>query len=188
MKSGFKVKIENVVASTVLGKNIPLNRLVAKAEKAEYEPEKFPGLVYRIDEPRAAALIFSTGKVVCTGTKTVKDAKSAIKKVIKMLGGAGVAMPMRYEVHVENIVAATMIDTQLKLGEITFLLKNSEYEPEKFPGLVYRIEKPRATFLLFDSGKIICKDVRTETDIHAALIKLKKNLEAIGIKVKPVAE
>ncbi len=184
--SEFKIKIENVVAFVVLGRKIELNKLVSAMEDAEYEPEQFPGLVYRTTEPRAAALIFSSGKIVCTGAKNIDKAKEAIAQVVKRISEAGIPMPRTYDVKVENIVASTQIKAQLSLEEITMSLENAEYEPEQFPGLVYRITDPRVAFLIFNSGKIICTGAQRTSDIHLALAKLKEKLESIGIKVKPM--
>ncbi len=184
----FQVKVENVVVFASLGKPIPLNKLVSSVENAEYEPEQFPGLVYRTTEPRAAALIFSSGKIVCTGAKSIEKAKIAIRKVVEKIRSVGIPMPKEFGIKVENIVASSKIDAKLNLEEITFALEDAEYEPEQFPGLVYRISKPRVAFLLFSSGKIICTGAHTIKDIHTALGKLKERLESIGIKVKPVVE
>lgn len=181
----FDVKIENVVAFASLGKDIPLSKLVDRIESTEYEPEQFPGLVYRTTEPRAAALIFSSGKIVCTGAKSIEMAKVAMKKVVERVRKAGIDLPTKFKVEVENIVASSRIQAQLNLEEIAFSLENAEYEPEQFPGLVYRINEPRVAFLLFSSGKIICTGAHNIEDIHTALKKLKKRLEEIGIKVKP---
>ncbi|MBU0953622.1 MAG: TATA-box-binding protein [Nanoarchaeota archaeon] len=183
--AGFSVKVENVVAFVALGKPIALTKLVNNIENAEYEPEQFPGLVYRTTEPRAAALIFSSGKIVCTGAKSIEKAHEAIKKVVAKIREAGIDVPTKYNVKVENIVASSKIDAKLNLEEITFSLENAEYEPEQFPGLVYRISEPRVAFLLFSSGKIICTGAHTIDDIHTALAKLKKRLEDIGVRVKP---
>lgn len=187
-ESKFHIKIENVVAFVVLGVKIPLNKLVARVENTEYEPEQFPGLVYRISEPRAAALIFSSGKIVCTGAKNIPKAHEAIKKVVAKIKEAGIDIPKDYSVEVENIVASSKIDARLNLEEITFALQNAEYEPEQFPGLVYRISEPRVAFLLFSSGKIICTGARNVDDIHIALSKLKEKLESVGVEVKPVKD
>lgn len=183
----FAVKVENVVAFTSLGKKIPLIKIANKLEEAEYAPESFPGVVYRIKDPRAATLIFSSGKIVCTGAKSIEKAHEAMKKVVEHLRKIGVPMPRKFDIRVENIVASTKIDTKQKLNleEISFVLENVEYEPEQFPGLVYRISEPRVAFLVFGSGKIICTGARTINDIHLALAKLKTTFEGIGIKVKP---
>ena len=186
----FQVKVENVVAFAVLGKKIPLIKIANKLEDAEYTPESFPGVVYRIKDPRAATLIFSSGKIVCTGAKSIEKAKIAMHKVVDDISKIRIPMPKKFHIRVENIVASTKIEAKKKLNleEISFSMENVEYEPEQFPGLVARITEPRVAFLLFGSGKIICTGARTISDIHAALAKLKKKLEGIGIKVKPVKD
>ena len=178
----FDVKIENVVAFTSLGKDIPLLKLVNSVENAEYEPEQFPGLVYRINEPRAAALIFSSGKIVCTGAKSIEMAKIAMRKVVDRVREVGIPLPTEFDIQVENIVASSKIDAKLNLEEIAFALENAEYEPEQFPGLVYRINEPRVAFLLFSSGKIICTGAHNIEDVHSALNKLKARLDEIGVE------
>ncbi len=188
MTGEFTIKIENVVAFTSLSVKISLNKLVTSVENTEYEPEQFPGLVYRPTNPRSAALIFSSGKIVCTGTKSIEKAKEAMKKVVEKISTSGVKVPKKYPIEVENIVASTRIKADLNLEDIAFSLENAEYEPEQFPGLVYRIGEPRVAFLLFSSGKIICTGAHNIGDIHRALGKFKGKLQDIGIKVKPMAE
>ena len=178
----FDVKVENVVAFTSLGKDIPLLKLINSVENAEYEPEQFPGLVYRINEPRAAALIFSSGKIVCTGAKSIDMAKVAMRKVVDRVREVVPELPTEFDIQVENIVASSKIDAKLNLEEIAFALENAEYEPEQFPGLVYRINEPRVAFLLFSSGKIICTGAHNIEDVHSALNKLKSRLDEIGIE------
>ncbi len=180
--SEFNIKVENVVAFTSLGKDIALTTLVSKIEDVEYEPEQFPGVVYRIQSPRAAALIFSSGKIVCTGARSIEMAKEAMHKVVDRIRATGVDLPTEFGIKVENIVASSKIDTNLNLEEIAFALENAEYEPEQFPGLVYRIREPRVAFLLFSSGKIICTGAHTISDVQLALKKLKEKLKEIGVE------
>ncbi|MCK4497548.1 MAG: TATA-box-binding protein [Candidatus Aenigmarchaeota archaeon] len=186
--SVFDIKVENVVAFAVLGKDISLAKLIEKLNGVEYNPERFPGAVYRIKDPRAAALIFSSGKIVCTGARSIKLAKEAMHKVVDRIREIEVDLPREFEIRIENIVASTQIyaKNKLNLERLAFELENSEYEPESFPGLVYRLRNPKAAFLLFGSGKIICTGARRVEDIHTALEKFKVKLEELGIKVKPV--
>ncbi len=186
--SKFSIKIENVVAFTSLNIKISLNKIVNTVENTEYEPEQFPGLVYRPASPRSAALIFSSGKIVCTGTKSIDMAKEAMRKVVSKIKETGIKVPDKYPIQVENIVASARIKADLNLEDIAFSLENAEYEPEQFPGLVYRISEPRVAFLLFSSGKIICTGAQSVDDIYRALDKFKIKLEEIGVKVKPMAE
>ena len=89
----FKIKVQNIVAFTTLGKPIPLEKLLRKVENTEWQPEQFPGLVYKITNPRASALIFSQGKIVCTGTKSEKDLSAAMNKIVSRIRKAGIPMP-----------------------------------------------------------------------------------------------
>ncbi len=184
----FDVKIENVVAFASLGKDIPLLKLINSVENAEYEPEQFPGLVYRLNEPRTAALIFSSGKIVCTGAKSIEMSKIAMHKVVDRIREVGIDLPTEFDIQVENIVASSKIDAKLNLEEIAFALENAEYEPEQFPGLVYRINEPRVAFLLFSSGKIICTGAHNIEDVHTALRKLKSRLDEIGVGMEEEPE
>jgi transcription initiation factor TFIID TATA-box-binding protein len=186
--SVFEIKVENVVAFAILGKDISLTKLVEKLEDVEYEPERFPGLVYRIKEPKVATLIFSSGKIVCTGARSVKLAKEATHNVVDRIRKTGVDLPREFEIRIENIVASTQIyaKNKLNLERLAFELENSEYEPESFPGLVYRLRNPKAAFLLFGSGQIICTGARRVEDIHTALEKFKVTLEGLGVEVRPI--
>ena len=185
IRGNFYIKVENVVAFASLGVDIPLQRLVAEVENTEYEPEQFPGLVYRQTDPRAAALIFSSGKIVCTGAKSIENAKIAMCKVADRIRVLGIKVPKSFPIEIENIVASSKIDAKLNLEEIAFMLENAEYEPEQFPGLVFRISEPRVAFLLFSSGKIICTGAHSLEDVSKALDKFKVKLEEIGLKVTP---
>ena len=184
----FDVKVENVVVFTTLGKDIPMDKISQELVGAEYRPESFPGVIYRISDPKTAALIFSTGKIVGTGARSVELARTATKKVVDDIRALQIDMPTDYHTSVENIVASTQIKIKEKLNleHIAYNLENSEYEPESFPGLVYRIKEPRVAFLLFGTGKIICTGARKVDEIHTALQKFKVELEGLGITVKPI--
>ncbi len=175
----FHIKIENVVASANLMAPIKLEKVVANLQGIEYEPEQFPGVVYRMQNPKAAALIFSSGKLVCTGTKSPGDAKMIVGRIVTQLRKLGIKIPSTYTVRVENMVASASLDRELNLDTIAFELENTEYEPEQFPGLVYRIDDPKVTFLLFGSGKIICTGGRSIKDVERAIAKLDKRVKQI---------
>ncbi len=174
------IKIENVVASTTFDRRMPLDRIAIYLENTEYEPEQFPGLVYRLEDPKAAALLFGSGKVVCTGTQSPDMAKEAVHKIIDELREADVDIEDKPEITVQNMVASSELDHTLNLNRIAFELVGTEYEPEQFPGLVYRIEDPDVVFLLFSSGRIVCTGGRTYEDVKDGINSLKENLEEIG--------
>jgi len=85
---------------------------------------------------------------------------------------------------VENIVASAKLDGRLNLDTIAFNLENSEYEPEQFPGLVYRMKKPKVAFLLFGSGKVVCTGAREIEDVSVAVAKVSRILKKLGAMVK----
>jgi len=178
----FGIKVENVVASCSLGVPIKLEKLVSSLEGIEYEPEQFPGLVMRLKDPKVAALIFSSGKIVCTGAKSPGDVKIAVGKIVVKLNKLGFKIPSKYKVKLENIVASAKLEGELNLDMIAFTLENTEYEPEQFPGLVFRMDDPRVTFLLFGSGKIICTGGRSIADVHRAVEKIDKKLKLLAKK------
>ena len=180
----FDVRVENIVASTSLNVRVPLGKMVSKQKEAEYEPEQFPGLVYRLSKPKAAALIFSSGKIVCTGARNIEDVRKVIKKVVSLIRKSGVKVPESYKIDIENIVASAKIDARVNLDKIAYNLEGSEYEPEQFPGLVYRLEDPKVAFLVFSSGKIVCTGARNIEDVHAAIKKMFKKVKEIGALMK----
>ena len=176
----FNIKIENIVASAAFDTRIPLEKMVETLEGAEYEPEQFPGLVYHIKDPKTAILVFSTGKIVCTGARSISGVRKAVEKVSKVIRSLKPDVSKKYKIQIENIVASAQIPARLDLDKIAFELENSEYEPDQFPGLVYRMKEPKTALLLFGSGKIICTGIRKIEDVEYAMNFLFKKLKSIG--------
>ncbi len=176
-----EVVIENVVASTSLGQRFDLGQITLNLDRVEYEPEQFPGLVYHLNEPKAAALIFGSGKIVCTGAKSIEEAKLAIKKIVEKIREAGVEINSEPEIVIQNVVATANLNAELNLDAIAIALDNTEYEPEQFPGLVYRMEDPKVVLLLFGSGKIVCTGAKSVEDARRATENIKKTLRELGV-------
>ena len=172
-----EIKVVNIVVSTALGHDIPLEKMAATLPNTEYIPEQFPGLVIRIKEPKTSALIFSSGRIVCTGARTMADVKESIRKIIKSLEKINVKIKVEPEVHIQNIVASGSVGMALNLNVLAMKLENTEYEPEQFPGLVYKLPEQKATFLLFSNGKIVCTGTKSEQEVDKALDKLIENLK-----------
>jgi transcription initiation factor TFIID TATA-box-binding protein len=179
----YQLRVENIVASIDLGTEIPLPKLVSRLE-GEYEPEQFPGLVYRLKEPRAAALIFSSGKVVCTGARSIRDVNTVFDKISDVLKEISVPIPKELTVQIENIVASAKLERGLNLNKIAFGLPGSEYEPDQFPGLVLRLDEPKVVFLLFASGKMICTGGRSIKDVRTAVKTVADRLDRLGAFIK----
>jgi len=171
-----ELKIVNIVASSYLNHDIPLIRLAEKLPNTEYNPEQFPGLVMRIKEPKTSALIFGSGKIVCTGARSMNKLRESIKQIVKNIEKIGIKITIQPRVKVQNMVAAGDIGMDLNLNRLAMDLENTEYEPEQFPGLVYKLSGTRATFLLFSNGKIVCTGTRSEPALKEALDKLIDNL------------
>lgn len=177
-----EIKIQNIVASTSLEHDIPLIKLAEALPNTEYNPEQFPGLVMRIKEPKTSALIFSSGKIVCTGAKSMPKVKEAINCIIKNLGKINIKIAIKPQIKVQNMVASGDIGIDLNLNALAMDLEHTEYEPEQFPGLVYKLPGTRATFLLFSNGKIVCTGTKSEDKLKEAVDKLVENLRKVGRK------
>ncbi len=177
---GHPTSIHNVVASCQTDSKIPLAKLANEIEGIEYEPEQFPGLVLRLNEPKAAALIFSSGKIVCTGTKSPEEAKKAVNALVDLMRKVGININEIKAVDIQNIVASSYLGKEVNLNKIAYELDDCEYEPEQFPGLVHRMDEENVVFLIFTSGKIICTGGKSIEQIERSIEKLKQKLKAIG--------
>ena len=172
-----KLRVQNIVATTSLGKQVSLTKLARSQSNTEFNPEQFPGLVLRIAKPKSAVLVFSSGNLVCTGTKSVAQVKEVIHEVIKQLKRIGVYVTQKPKIEVQNIVASGSIDIALNLNVLALQLKNTEYEPEQFPGLVYKLDEPNATFLLFSNGKLVCTGTKNKEQLEDSMKQLLKNVK-----------
>jgi len=174
-KTGYK--IQNIVATTSLGKPIPLIKLARTQPNTEYNPKTFPGLVLRVKEPKSAVLVFSSGNLVCTGTKSIAQVKQVIEAVIKQLRKINVKITIVPKITVQNIVASGTINLKLNLNFLALEMENTEYEPEQFPGLVYKLIEPNATFLLFSNGKLVCTGTKNKAQLEDSMDQLLKNVK-----------
>ncbi len=182
-KEQLHTKIVNIVISTSLEHKIPLERLIMDLPNTEYNPEQFPGLIMKIREPKASFLIFSSGKVVCTGTKSLEEVDLALEKLNEYMSKVGIKITIKPKVRVENVVASSDINMKLDLNEIAIKLNNVEYEPEQFPGLVFKInDETGATFLIFGNGKIVCTGTKSDKDVYIAIKNLMEVLKRNRIK------
>jgi len=173
------IKVVNIVVSASLEHDIPLEKMAATLSNTEYNPEQFPGLVIRIKEPKTSALIFSSGKIVCTGARTMENVDLSIKRIIKSLEKINVKITVKPEIKIQNIVASGSVGMDLNLNTLAMKLDNVEYEPEQFPGLVYKLKEAKATFLLFSNGKVVCTGTKSEKEVHTALDMLIANLKKV---------
>jgi len=179
----IKIKVENIVASTAFADKLDLDTILRSFEEAEYEPEQFPGLVYKLSNPKTATLLFKSGKANCTGAKNIEDVNKSVDIIAGKLKKIGVDIYKDLKIVVQNIVAVGDLRGELNLTETAMGLglENIEYEPEQFPGMVYRIKEPKVAMLLFSSGKIVCTGARQISDVSIAAEKLAEKLKALGL-------
>jgi transcription initiation factor TFIID TATA-box-binding protein len=171
------INIQNVVATATLNQKVDLNAVVKSYPGVEYRPEQFPGLVFRLKRPKTATLIFSSGKMVCTGAKSGKESRSAIMKVVKELKKCGIIILSKPSFEVVNIVASASLGGKVDLEKTVITLRKTMYEPEQFPGLIYRMDEPKVVILVFASGSLVCTGAKKEQDVYDAVHKLHVILE-----------
>jgi transcription initiation factor TFIID TATA-box-binding protein len=144
---------------------------------AEYRPEQFPGLVFRLKRPKTATLVFSSGKMVCTGARSEKESRRAVMIVVKELKKSGIVIIRKPDLKVVNIVASARLGGNVDLEKAVTKLGKTMYEPEQFPGLIYRMDEPKVVILIFASGNLVCTGAKKEQDIYDAVHKLHGSLE-----------
>jgi len=171
------ITIQNVVASAALNQKVDLNAVVKGYPDVEYRPDLFPGLVFRLKRPKTATLIFSTGKMICTGAKSGKESRRAIMKVVKELKKDGIIIISKPDLKVVNLVASASLGGKVDLEKAVTTLGKAMYEPEQFPGLIYRMDEPKVVILIFASGSLVVTGATKEQDVHDAVHKLHGILE-----------
>jgi transcription initiation factor TFIID TATA-box-binding protein len=177
------IQIENVVASSDIGQELDLETLANDLVASDYNPDNFPGLVYRLQEPKAAALIFRSGKIVCTGANSIENVTTALQQVFDELRDLGIQVADSPKIEVQNIVSSADLGHTLNLNAIAIGLglENIEYEPEQFPGLVYRLDDPSVVALLFGSGKLVITGGKQLDDAEHALAVIEDRLTDLGL-------
>ena len=165
------VSIVNVVASASVD------------QKTEYNPEQFPGLVFRLTKPKTATLIFRTGKMVCTGAKSEELAIAAVNTVVQKLRKAKIKIKKDAIISVQNIVSSISLGGKIHLEKSARTLPRSMYEPEQFPGLIHRMLDPKTVILIFASGKLVCVGAKLEKEIHRSVHQIHSLLEEKDLMV-----
>jgi len=182
MLSRVKVRVENIVASIDLRGEIDLEKVVSNLKNVEYDPSIFPGAIYKLEKPKTTFLIFDTGKLVCTGAKNTEEIKEAVKTLVRQLEKLEMKFSEEPTIEIQNLVASGDLNMgNLDLDIIALTLPNCEYEPEIFPGIIYRVRGSRLTVLLFTTGKIVVAGARNEDDVWFAVKNLLEELEKYGL-------
>jgi len=173
------VKVVNVVASATLGQRVNLDAVVKSFSTAKFPSERFPGLVFRLKKPKTATLIFSSGKMICTGGRSENEARRAVETVVGELSKGGIITPKRSRVKVDNIVASANFGRSVDLESVS-KLQSTMYEPDQFPALIYRMDDPKVVFLIFSTGRLVCVGAKSEKEVRRAIGKLIQKLDALN--------
>lgn len=174
------INFVNVVATGDMGQTVDLLEIVRKFEGTQYEPERFPGLVFRLTKPKTATLIFHSGRMVCTGSKSAVMASEAINLVVNQLRKKGIKILKDPKVEVQNIVSSIDLGSKIILKEVALHMPRIMYEPEQFPAAILRVLDPKVVFLIFSTGRLVCTGGKKEEDIYKAVKNLRKTLEDKG--------
>ncbi len=183
IKPEESLKIENLVASAKVTEYLDLPALASQIKDAEYNKKRFPGVVLRMHDPKIAALVFGSGKVVLTGAKSIDSLSKGLDILGNLLREQNIDIPKKLTYKIQNIVTSADLATPINLNKIAvgFNLDRIEYEPEQFPGLVYRLEDPQVVVLLFGSGKLIITGGKEPEDAKRAVTKILSDLKSLGL-------
>ncbi|QLQ79564.1 hypothetical protein HG537_0C02110 [Torulaspora globosa] len=166
--SGIVPTLQNIVATVNLGCRLDLKTVALHARNAEYNPKRFAAVIMRIREPKTTALIFASGKMVVTGAKSEDDSKLASRKYARIIQKIGFAAKFT-DFKIQNIVGSCDVKFPIRLEGLAFSHGTfSSYEPELFPGLIYRMVKPKIVLLVFVSGKVVLTGAKQREEIYQA--------------------
>lgn len=166
--AGIEPKLQNIVSTVNLGCKLDLKRIALHARNAEYNPKRFAAVIMRIREPRTTALIFSSGKMVCTGAKSEDESRLAARKYARIVQKLGFEAKF-LDFKIQNMVGSCDVKFPIRLeGLVLTHSQFSSYEPELFPGLIYRMVKPRIVLLIFVSGKVVLTGAKVRNEILEA--------------------
>jgi len=176
------IRLQNMSATADLGVRLDLKQIALRCRNTEFNPRRFAAVIMRLREPRATALVFASGKIVITGTKSAHNSSLATKKIAYILERVGFQPASFINFKVQNIVGTVDVGFPIRLEGVAFAHPTfSSYEPELFPGLIYRLVQPRVVLLIFVSGKVVITGAKTEEHmveglkkVHPVLLEFRK--------------
>jgi len=176
-KLEISYKVVNIVATVIneIDGKIDLNPINQRISNVEYHPDRFPGVIMRLENPHATLLIFSSGKMVITGLRKTTDANLAAQQAIEKMQNIGIKIK-NPKITIQNIVATSSLNVNVDLNMLTIMMDNVMYEPEVFPAAIYKMQDPKVVFLIFSSGKIVCLGAKVKETIDEAIPILIKQL------------
>eukprot|EP01103_Thecamoeba_quadrilineata_P008178 TRINITY_DN17949_c0_g1_i1.p1 TRINITY_DN17949_c0_g1~~TRINITY_DN17949_c0_g1_i1.p1 ORF type:complete len:231 (-),score=36.33 TRINITY_DN17949_c0_g1_i1:140-832(-) len=166
--SGIVPTLQNIVSTVNMGCKLELKTIALHARNAEYNPKRFAAVIMRIRDPKTTALIFASGRMVCTGAKSEELSRQAARKYARIIQKLG--FPAKFtDFKIQNIVGSCDVKFPIKLEGLAYAHHHySTYEPELFPGLIYRMVKPKIVLLIFVSGKIVLTGAKVRDEIYEA--------------------
>jgi len=165
---GIVPTLQNIVATVNLDCRLDLKTIALHARNAEYNPKRFAAVIMRIRDPKTTALIFASGKMVVTGAKSEDDSRLASRKYARIIQKLGFDAKFS-EFKIQNIVGSCDVKFPIRLEGLAYSHGQfSSYEPELFPGLIYRMIKPKVVLLIFVSGKIVLTGAKVREEIYTA--------------------
>ncbi|MEM2005183.1 MAG: TATA-box-binding protein [Zestosphaera sp.] len=173
------IRVENIVATATLDQNLDLGAVARTVSNVEYDPEEFPGLIYRLSKPRLTALIFNSGKMVITGAKSKNQLIEGFKKIVRAFVRHGIIIVGKPRIQIQNIVASASLGVEVDLEKAALLLPNVMYEPEQFPGLIHRMDEPKVVLLIFSSGKMVITGAKDEDEVNTAVYRIFSRLKEL---------
>ncbi|CAO2813483.1 unnamed protein product [Amaranthus hypochondriacus] len=165
---GLVPTLQNIVSTVDLECKLNLPQIALHARNAEYNPRRFAAVIMRIREPKTTALIFASGKLVCTGAKSEDQSKLATRKYARVIQKLG--FPAKFkDFKIQNIVGSCDVKFAIKLEALAVSHGAfCTYEPELFPGLIYRMKQPKIVMLIFVSGKIVITGAKVREETYTA--------------------
>lgn len=175
--SGIVPQLQNVVATVNLDTRLDLKEIALHARNAEYNPKRFAAVIMRIREPKTTALIFASGKMVCTGAKSEQDSRLAARKYARIIQKLGFPATFK-EFKIQNIVGSCDVRFPIRLEGLAYQHSLfAGYEPELFPGLIYRMKSPNVVLLIFVSGKVVLTGAKERKEIYTAFEQIYPTLQ-----------
>ncbi|XP_002466940.1 TATA-box-binding protein 1 [Sorghum bicolor] len=167
--SGFVPTLQNIVSTVNLGCKLDLQQIASGARNAEYNPKRFAAVIVRIRDPKTTALVFASGKMVCTGAKSEEHSRLAGRKFARIVHKLGFQSARFKDFKIQNIVGSCDVKFPIRLEGLALASGTfANYEPEIFPGLIYRMVEPKIVILIFVSGKIVLTGAKVREEIYTA--------------------
>jgi transcription initiation factor TFIID TATA-box-binding protein len=152
------LKIENVIAATEFNMELDLLKIAGDIKDAEYDPDHFPGLIYKLRSPKTVTLMFAKGYTVCTGAKSIQNAKAALTIIFKkLIDQKLITIEKMPTIMIQNLIVSYKYKENLDLESITKKLPpdDFEYNPKNFPGIIYHEKTTEISALIFKTGVIV---------------------------------